>query len=128
MVSTCICSLIVVFSATLCSVGAQPNSRDQGKGPKWHDGDGGIKWFQNCDFVGYDIGRVLLTASTGQQCLNLCIANPECTHFAFGYEDYCYMKNAPLTYLRQENIPYKTICGFVPWRLDSQNGIYEHNS
>ncbi|XP_046640460.1 mast/stem cell growth factor receptor Kit-like isoform X4 [Daphnia pulicaria] len=89
----------------------------------WNTGDGGFKWRANCDFPGDDIGQVLLTTATREECGRLCIANPQCSHFVFGYLEKCYMKNTPSTTHRQD-IDYEStaICGFIPWRFESQIG------
>ncbi|KAI9558029.1 hypothetical protein GHT06_014782 [Daphnia sinensis] len=83
--------------------------------------DNGFKWFPNCDFPGNDIGQILIDHDTREQCGNLCIANPECTQFVYGYQDYCYMKNSSVTTPRQD-IPFDSaaICGYIPWRSNSQ--------
>jgi hypothetical protein len=91
----------------------------------WNTGDGGFKWRTNCDFYLDDIGRFPLTAALGKECGRFCIANPQCSHFAYGYGQNCYMKKAPSMPPRQD-IDYegKAICGFIPWRFGSELGIY----
>jgi hypothetical protein len=91
----------------------------------WNTGDGGFKWRTNCDFPGDDIGQIPLTIATREECGRLCIANPQCSHFVFGYLENCYMKKAPLTKPRQY-IDYEStaICGNIPWRFGSEPGIY----
>jgi hypothetical protein len=93
----------------------------------WNTGDGGFKWRINCDFPGDDIGQIPLTIATREECGRLCIANPQCSHFVFGYLENCYMKKAPSMPPRQD-IDYESIaiCGFIPWRLGSEPGIYKH--
>jgi hypothetical protein len=92
---------------------------------EWNIGDGGFKWRTNCDFPGDDIGKVPLTTSTREDCGRLCIANPQCSHFAFDYLENCYMKKAPLTKPRQDIDRESTaICGSIPWRFGSEPGIY----
>ncbi|XP_032782222.2 LOW QUALITY PROTEIN: mast/stem cell growth factor receptor Kit [Daphnia magna] len=92
-----------------------------GNAQDWHTSDSGFKWFPNCDFPGNDIGQILIDKETKEQCGNLCIANPECTQFVYGYEDYCYMKNSSVTTPRGD-ITYDSIaiCGYVPWKSDSE--------
>jgi hypothetical protein len=94
---------------------------------EWNTGDGGFKWRTKCDFPGDDIGKVPLTTSTREDCGRLCISNPQCSHFVFGYLENCYMKKAPSTTSRQD-IDYQStaICGIIPWRLGSKTGIYKH--
>ncbi|KAI9557942.1 hypothetical protein GHT06_014694 [Daphnia sinensis] len=106
-------TLAILFSAILWPFGG--NAQD------WLTSDNGFKWFPNCDFQGNDIGKILIDYETREQCGNLCIANPECTQFVYGYQDYCYMKNSSVTTPRQD-IPFDSaaICGYVPWRSNSQ--------
>jgi hypothetical protein len=94
---------------------------------EWNTGDGGFKWRTNCDFPGDDIGQIPLTVATREECGRLCISNPQCSHFVFGYLENCYMKKAPSMPPRQD-IDYESIaiCGFIPWRLGSKTGIYKH--
>ncbi|XP_046459939.1 mast/stem cell growth factor receptor Kit-like isoform X2 [Daphnia pulex] len=89
----------------------------------WNIGDGGFKWRTNCDFPGDDIGQIPITVATREECGRLCISNPQCSHFVFGYLENCYMKKAPSTTTRQD-IDYESIaiCGFIPWRLGSETG------
>lgn len=93
----------------------------------WNTGGGGFKWRTNCEFPGDDIGKVPLTTATREECGRICIANPQCSHFVFGYLENCYMKKAPSTTPRQD-IDYDSIaiCGFIPWRFESESGIYTH--
>jgi hypothetical protein len=102
-------------------VNAQQNVTD------WKTGDGGFKWRTNCNFTGQDIRKIPITTATREECGRLCIANPQCSHFVFGYLENCYMKEAPSTTVRQD-IDYESIaiCGFIPWRLGSETGIYKH--
>ncbi|XP_046459913.1 mast/stem cell growth factor receptor Kit-like isoform X2 [Daphnia pulex] len=89
----------------------------------WNTGDGGFKWRTNCDFYHDDIGQLPLTAALGEECGRFCIANPQCSHFAYGYGQNCYMKKAPLTKPRQDvDNEGKDICGFIPWRFGSESG------
>lgn len=119
MVPTVPFILALLLSAIFWPIGG--NAQD------WHTSDSGFKWFPNCDFLGNDIGQILIDKETKEQCGNLCIANPECTQFVYGYEDYCYMKNSSVTTPR-EYITYDiiAICGYVPWRSDSEKGIYDN--
>ena len=90
----------------------------------WNTGDGGFKWRTNCDFSFYDIGKIPITTATREECGRFCIANPQCSHFTFGYLENCYMKKAPSTTVRRDfDYKSKGICGFIPWRLDSETGI-----
>jgi hypothetical protein len=97
----------------------------------WNTGDGGFKWRPNCDFgTAQDIGRITITTATREECGRFCIANPQCSHFTFGYLENCYMKKAPSTTVRRDfdyesTVFYESIgiCGFIPWRLDSETGI-----
>jgi hypothetical protein len=91
----------------------------------WNTGDGGFKWRPNCDFgTAQDIGRITITTATREECGRFCIANPQCSHFTFGYLKNCIMKKAPSTTVRRD-FDYETIniCGFIPWRLDSETSI-----
>jgi hypothetical protein len=91
----------------------------------WNIGDGGFKWRTNCYFHRDDIGIIPLMAAQGKECGRLCIANPQCSHFSFGYLGNCYMQKAPLTKSRQD-IDYEStaICGIIPWRFGSEPGIF----
>ncbi|XP_057377778.1 mast/stem cell growth factor receptor kita-like isoform X2 [Daphnia carinata] len=114
MVLTYAFTLASLLSAMFCSVGG--NAED------WHTSDSGYKWSPKCDFPGNDIGKVLLSDGTKQQCGKLCIANPECTQFVYGYEDYCYMKKSAITTSRYNLPDHPTaLCGFIPWRDSSEN-------
>ncbi|XP_059351725.1 mast/stem cell growth factor receptor Kit-like [Daphnia carinata] len=114
MVLTYAFTLASLLSAMFCSVGG--NAKD------WHTSDSGFKWSPKCDFPGNDIGQILSSYDTRQQCGKLCIANPECTQFVYGDHDYCYMKNSSITTSRYELPDHPTaLCGFVPWRDSSEN-------
>jgi hypothetical protein len=95
----------------------------------WNTGDGGFKWRTNCDFPGHDIGQISITTATREMCGRLCVSNPQCSHFVFGYLENCYMKKVPSTTLRQD-IDYESIaiCGYIPWRLGSETGIHDHKN
>ncbi|XP_046647707.1 uncharacterized protein LOC124337722 [Daphnia pulicaria] len=87
----------------------------------WNIGDGGFKWRTNCYFYRDDIGQIPLTEAQGKECGRLCISNPQCSHFSFGYLNNCYMQKAPLTKSRQDvNYGITTICGIIPWRFGSE--------
>jgi hypothetical protein len=89
----------------------------------WSISDGGFKWRTKCDFYGDDIGIIPLTVATREECGRLCIANPQCSHFSFGWMENCYMKKAPLTKPRQDVVYESTaICGIIPWRFGSEPG------
>ncbi len=63
-----IASLLVV-AALMISVDAQ-----------WNDGDGGVKWLPNCDYVGGDIGNLRVD---GPQCGGACGNRYACNHFTY---------------------------------------------
>ena len=91
----------------------------------WNIGDGGFKWRTDCYFYRDDIGQIPLTEAQGKECGRLCISNPQCSHFSFGYLNNCYMQKAPLTKSRQDvNYGITTICGIIPWRFGSEPGMY----
>jgi len=90
----------------------------------WQDGDNGqVKWARNCDFDGFDIAKQV---SSSELCGSLCINNPSCTHFTWGWESYCFMKSA-------HNPPASNVkgavCGWVVRRnsafhwQDGDNGL-----
>lgn len=86
-------------------------------GKEFNDGGGDVKWLVNCDFPGYDIGRL---RSAGEECGGICIANLQCTHFSHTNDGYCYMKKAPLR--TPHTVINGVMCGFVPWRFDPEKG------
>lgn len=58
----------------------------------WMDGDNGFfTWAHDCDFFGHDISKV---KSSRDECPQLCLANSECSHFSWGWDNYCFMKSA----------------------------------
>jgi hypothetical protein len=83
-------------------------------GLNWNTGERDIKWQMNCDFYGHDIDRI---SSVEENCGNICIASPECTHFRHAADGFCYLKNAPLS--TPLTITVEGMCGFVPWKFDS---------
>ena len=73
---------------------------------------GQVVWALNCNFPGYDIGRVT-QKGTGSLCGGSCISNPSCTHFTWS-NNICYLKlittssnEAP------KNLPGGGVCGYV---------------
>jgi hypothetical protein len=90
----------------------------------WNTGDGGFKWWTNCEFPGDDIGKFPLTTATRVECGRLCIANPQCIHFVVGDLYYCHMKKEPAPTTPRFDIDpeRKAICGFIPWRYGYKTG------
>ena len=71
------------------------------------------KSLQECDFVDYDIS--VQPISMDNPCAELCLANPNCTHFAWGYLSNCYLKSAT----KGIQISYSpgSSCGYIPNRV-----------
>ncbi len=85
-------------------------------GQNWNTGARDAKWLMNCDFPGHDIDRI---SSLGENCGDICIASPNCTHFRHAPDGFCSLKNAPLA------TPVTTTgggsCGYIPWKFESGN-------
>jgi hypothetical protein len=115
-------SMYILFGIALLSV---MHIVDAENLTDWNIGDGGFKWRTDCYFHRNDIGIIPLTDAQGKECGRLCISNPQCSHFSFGYLNNCYMQKAPLTKSRQDvNYGITTICGIIPWRFGSEPGMY----
>ena len=87
----------------------------------WRDGNNGqVKWALNFDFSGFDIWKQL---STGEECGGICLANPSCTHFTWGAEDFCFMKSAQHKDSERYSlnaIPSEgAVCGYIVYRNNS---------
>lgn len=77
---------------------------------EWYSGeDGKVRWTNNCDFSGNDIGS---ERSRGDECGRLCFRRPECTRFTWTNHDggTCWLKkgNAEAFYAGHGGS-----CGFV---------------
>jgi len=70
------------------------------------------KSFQNCDFSGYDTSQQI---SAQNECGELCFANPNCTHFTWGYLSYCYMKTSSKGLSKY--YAQGALCGYIPSRV-----------
>lgn len=81
---------------------------------------GFVRWSPNCNFVGYDIGRVHVPAiECGKECIN----NPGCTHFTNTLYT-CYLKRNVNGWTERRSS--NTDCGFVLGRsLQSTNIVRE---
>jgi hypothetical protein len=81
--------------------------------PEYNNGDGGVKWLQNCDFPGYDLSRKTIP---GEQCGRLCINDGKCNAFTYNsVTGICFLKDIPASYGRS---PWNgAICGFLPWKF-----------
>ena len=71
------------------------------------DGAHGAKWQFNCDFSGYDIGKV---DASGENCGLECVKNPNCSHFSH-HHGVCYLKKARRTL--SPDVADGGICGFL---------------
>ena len=81
---------------------AWTNARD------WHNGSAGkVLWGMHCDFNGNDISN---QQSSGEDCGDLCVANPSCTHFTW-FNDVCYLKSTT-RYFPDKN-SQTAVCGWV---------------
>ncbi len=80
----------------------------------WRDGNNGLlNWAHGCDFFGNDIRHV---KGRGEDCGGLCLADPKCTHFSWGWEGNCYLKTADNNAVAHA-ITYEGICGWVNARV-----------
>ena len=87
---------------------------------QWRDRNNGLlNWAQGCDFYGNDIGHV---KSHGEACGGLCLADPKCTHFSWGWEGNCHLKTATKNAVANA-IAWDGICGWVNARLIDGDNI-----
>jgi hypothetical protein len=91
----------------------------------WNTGDGGFKWRPKCDFWSRFVGMIPIRNATREECGRFCIADPYCSYFDFDRLGNCYMDGHVVVMVHQDH-DYESIaiCGFIPWRLDSETGIY----
>jgi hypothetical protein len=79
-----------------------------------------LKWQNNCDFLaGREIERI---ASSGENCGSLCIASPKCTHFRYGPDGFCSLKDATIDSPVTDSGAGS--CGFIPWKFEWGNKCY----
>ena len=85
----------------------------------WNVARSDVKWLDDCDFFGHDIGR---ERSSAELCGDVCLKNPECNHFRFSGDGFCYVKKAPLTTSRSATDG--GVCGYIPSRdFGSDNNV-----
>ena len=93
----------------------------------WNSGDGGLKWRPKCEFSFHDIEKNLVPIYpivTSEECGRFCIANSYCRYFNYDLRGLCYMaEHVSLTVHEDHDYESIAICGFIPWRLDSETGI-----
>lgn len=72
--------LLLLFGTMDCSIAYNFQSGSNGQ----------VMWASGCDFFGNDIGN---QAGLGENCGDLCVENPSCTHFSWS-NNVCYLKQA----------------------------------
>ncbi len=76
----------------------------------WNVARSDVKWLDDCDFFGHDIGR---EQSIAELCGDVCLNNPDCTHFRH-VGGFCYVKKAPLSTPR--TAVNGGMCGYISSR------------
>ena len=77
------------------------------------DNDTSFTWAHDCKFSGgIDIS---LKSSLKDECPQLCLANPDCTHFHWGWENNCFMKSS--VQLTAYHTKWNGTCGKIHARL-----------
>lgn len=98
--------LLVIFAI---SISAQSSNR------KWETSDDGqIKWSENCEFLGGDIGikKGILTLT---KCQDICLADKRCTYFTYNFYGTCSLKLLEPGNLERSlpNEYFNPSCGYV---------------
>ena len=78
---------------------------------------------KNCDFFGNDISKKL---SLPEECSELCLENPKCSHFTWGFNLFCYMKSAINPTVFASSV-IGAICGWVKGREGSPGRFHWHD-
>ncbi len=98
--------VLVIFAI---SISAQSSDR------KWETSDDGqIKWSENCEFLGEDIGiRKGIQSLT--MCQELCLADKRCIYFTFNFYGTCSLKVLEPGNLERSlsNKYFNPSCGYV---------------
>jgi len=79
----------------------------------WKIAEDGVKWAQNCDFEGHDIGATL-NLIDGGQCGRICIDTVGCNAF-WSKGGSCSLKSIPEGFRRTHFIG--GVCGIIPWKF-----------
>ena len=81
--------------------------------PEWNVAEDGVKWSQNCDFDGHDIGPTLNLVDGGL-CGRKCIDTKGCNAF-WSKGGSCSLKNIPQGLRRKHFVG--GVCGIIPWKF-----------
>lgn len=78
----------------------------------WNYGKRGlVRWRENCEFVGYDIGNQ--SSPTSDDCGGLCIEDEQCNAFTYN-SGVCYKKTIPYSLTKTDIVG--SVCGWITIR------------
>lgn len=98
---------------------------DLPQGFQWQNSiDDQVYFAKNCDFFGNDISQ---QPSAPEQCGGICLQNPQCSHFTWGFKSLCFMKNAINPTISSTASDSGAICGWVKGREGSPERFHWHD-